>query len=145
MKVEGKVKFDAPVQKVWDVLQDPESLRSAVPGVQSLEQVGDNEYEATLKLGVAAIKGTYSAKVKIYDQVEPKSYRLGISGEGGPGFVNVDGSLELEDHGSTTTVHYDFDAQVGGAVAAVGQRMLGGVAKLMMGQFFGAMQKLAKS
>lgn len=145
MKVEGKVKFDAPVQKVWDVLQDPESLRSAVPGVQSLEQVGENEYEATLKLGVAAIKGTYSAKVKIYDQEEPKSYRLGISGQGGPGFVNVDGSLNLEDNGSTTMVHYDFDAQVGGAVAAVGQRMLGGVAKLMMGQFFGAMQKLAKS
>lgn len=141
MIVEGQVTFDAPQETVWRVLLDPAALKAAIPGCESLTATAEDEYDAALKLGVAAIKGNYAAKVKVVDKQPPESYRLSVSGSGGPGFVNVEGRMKLAADGGRTAVDYHFDIQVGGMVAAVGQRMLGGVAKMMMGEFFKALQK----
>jgi carbon monoxide dehydrogenase subunit G len=139
--VEGEVVFPAPQERVWDLILDPQALKNAIPGCESMTEVGPDQYEAALKLGIAAIKGNYSAQVKVSDKTPPEGYRLTISGSGGPGFVNVDGHLKLVPQDAQTRVDYRFDVQVGGMIAAVGQRMLGGVAKMMMGEFFKGLQK----
>lgn len=145
MKLDGSYTFDAPRQLVWDTLQDPEALKRAIPGVETFEQTAPNEYQAKMKIGVASIKGSYSSKIKVFDQQEPSHYKLSIDANGTPGFVRGEGNFELvEDGPAKTTVNWSGDAQVGGLVAGVGQRMLGGVAKMTVGQLWKAMDSQIK-
>ncbi len=145
MKIEGSHEIPAPRQKVWDAFLDPETLRQAIPGCEKLEAVGPDEYKATMKVGVAAVKGTFEGKVKITDKNAPDSYKLHVEGSGGPGFVRGDTLISLSDSGSGTKVSYTADVQVGGLIAGVGQRMLGGVSKMMADQFFGKMGQLLQA
>ncbi|MCC6174915.1 MAG: carbon monoxide dehydrogenase subunit G [Chloroflexi bacterium] len=141
MKVEGSYTFDAPRDKVWSVLLNPEALKSCVPGLQSLTPTGENAYEADLKVGVAAIRGSYKGHIQLTDLVEPSSYKMVVEGKGGAGFVKGVAHIELVDNGASTEVVVKGDGNVGGTVAGVGQRMLGGVAKMLMGQFFDCLKK----
>src|SRR6058998_776948 len=142
MKLEGSYDVPAPRQKVWDAFLDPKELRKAIPGCEKLEALGNDEYKATLKIGVAAIKGTFEGKVRLADKKPPESYRMAVEGSGGPGFVRGDTIITLSDIEGGTRVAYSADVQVGGLIAGVGQRMLGGVSKMMADQFFGRMSQL---
>ena len=141
MKVEGSYTYDAPRDRVWSVLMNPEALRTCVPGCESMSATGEDSYEATMKVGVGAIRGTYKGNIRITDKVEPSSYKLNVDGKGGAGFVRGVAEIELVDQGQTTLVNVKGDGNVGGTVAGVGQRMLGGVAKMLMGQFFDCLKK----
>lgn len=136
MKVQGQYSFPAEQAQVWTLLLDPESLKHCIPGCESLEPTGPDQFQATLKVGVAAIRGTYKGKVAITEKQELQSYKLLVEGSGGPGFVRGAATISLEADGESTRVLVDGDGQVGGTVAGVGQRMLGGVAKMLMDQFF---------
>ena len=136
MKIEGAHEVPAPRQRVWDAFLDPEQLKKAIPGCEKLEAIGPDEYKATMKIGVAAVKGTFEGKVRIVDKKAPDSYRMGFEGSGGPGFMRGEAAITLSDTGSGTRVAYSADVQVGGLIAGVGQRMLGGVSKMMADQFF---------
>ncbi len=142
MKLDGTYTFGAPRQAVWIVLQDPEALRTCIPGVEKFEKIGENEYEATMRIGVGAIKGTYTGKIRMFDQQEPIHYKLAIDAKGTPGFVSGEATFNLSEDGRDKTIlNWSADGQVGGAVAAVGQRMLSGVAKMTVGQFWKAMDE----
>jgi carbon monoxide dehydrogenase subunit G len=141
VKVEGSYTFDAPRDRVWTVLLDPESLKSCVPGCESLTPSGENAYEVSMRVGVAMIKGNYKGTIKLTDVEEPGSYKMNVEGKGGSGFVKGVAAIELIDQGATTQVNVLGDGNVGGTVAGVGQRMLGGVAKMLMGQFFECLKK----
>ena len=141
MKVEGSYTYDAPRDRVWSVLMNPEALRNCVPGCESMTPTGEDAYEASLKVGVAAIRGNYKGNIRITDKVEPSSYKLNVDGRGGAGFVRGVAEIELVDQGEKTVVNVKGDGNVGGTVAGVGQRMLGGVAKMLMGQFFDCLGK----
>ena len=136
MKVEGVYTFAGPADKVWDLLLDPESLRSCIPGVESLTETGPDQWDAVMKVGVAAMRGTYKGKIAIIDKQPPNVYTLNVEGSGGPGFVKGTAKISLEPEGEGTKVSVDADGQVGGMLAGVGQRMLPGVAKMLMNQFF---------
>ena len=136
MKVEGVFSFPAAPEKVWELLLDPESLRSCIPGAESLTETSPDHWDAVMKVGVAAIRGTYKGKVAIVDQQPPTQYTLQIEGSGGPGFVKGTAVVTLEPEGDGTRVKVDGDGQVCGMLAGVGQRMLPGVAKMLMNQFF---------
>jgi carbon monoxide dehydrogenase subunit G len=140
VKLEGRYTFDAPPERVWALLLSPEALKSCVPGCERLDLVGEDSYDATLKVGVASIRGTYNGKVRITDRDEPNSYTLQVEGSGGSGFVRGEAKISLRPEGEATLVAVDADGQVGGTVAGVGQRMLGGVAKMLMNQFFECMR-----
>jgi carbon monoxide dehydrogenase subunit G len=143
MKIEGSHDVPAPRQKVWEAFLDPEQLKQAIPGCERLEALGNDEFRAVMKVGVAAVKGTFEGKVKLADRNPPTSYRMAVEGSGGPGFVRGDTQITLSDlEGGCTRVAYVADVQVGGLIAGVGQRMLGGVAKMMADQFFGRMSQL---
>jgi carbon monoxide dehydrogenase subunit G len=128
----------ADPDKVWSVITDPAVLARTIPGCESLQQVGDDEYKMNVSVGVGAVRGTYAGEVRLSDQDRPKSYVMHASGAGAPGNVRATVTITLEpDHGSTTLT-YSANAVVGGPVAGVGQRMMTGVAKRMAGQFFQA-------
>ncbi|HVB09845.1 MAG TPA: carbon monoxide dehydrogenase subunit G [Bacillota bacterium] len=144
MQVEGQVTFAATPDRVWQVLRDRDALKKAIPGCETLQETGPGRYQAALKLGIAAVKGSYTAEVSITEERAPSHYRLKIAGQGGPGFVNMEGDVDLSPAGAQTAVGYKFDVQVGGVIAAVGQRMLGGVGKMLAADFFKAMQQAAE-
>jgi carbon monoxide dehydrogenase subunit G len=145
MKLEGSHSVPAPRQKVWDAFLDPEQLRQAIPGCEKLEALGNDEFKATMKIGVAAVKGTFEVKVKLSEKNAPTSYRMAVEGSGGPGFVRGETLITLSDIEGGTRVSYTADVQVGGLIAGVGQRMLGGVSKMMADQFFGRMSQLLQA
>jgi len=131
MKIEGSHDITAPRQRVWDAFLDPEMLKQAIPGCEKLEAIGNDEYKATMKVGVAAVKGTFEGKVRLMDKNPPDKYRMAVEGSGGPGFVRGETAITLSDIPGGTKVSYSADVQVGGLIAGVGQRMLGGVSKMM--------------
>jgi uncharacterized protein len=142
VKLAGSYTFDAPPERVWALMLSPEALKSCVPGCEKLEPDGEDSYVATMKVGVAAIRGTYNGKVRIADKQEPTDYTLHVEGSGGGNFVRGAAKISLAPDGDAKTkVSVDADGQVGGTVAGVGQRMLGGVAKMLMDQFFNCMRK----
>lgn len=145
MKLEGEYEVPAPRSKVWDAFQDPTVLQKAIPGCEKLEALGNDEYKATLKIGVGGVKGTFEGKVRLLDKKPPDSYRMAAEGSGGPGFIRSDTLITLTDSGSGTKVAYSADVQVGGLIASVGQRMLGGVSKMMADKFFTSMSELLRA
>jgi carbon monoxide dehydrogenase subunit G len=101
-----------------------------------MNEVAPDQYEAVMKVGVASVKGTYKGKVTIKDKRPPSHYVLSGEGQGAPGFMRGDLIIDLEEQDGKTLLKYSTDAQVGGLIAAIGQRMLNGVAKMMVEQFF---------
>lgn len=139
MKIEGSHDLPFPRERTWAALLDPERLAKAIPGCEGLEATGLDEYKATLKVGVGAVKGTFQGKVRLSAKEPPARYKMAVEGSGGPGFVRGEASMELSETEGGTKVTYNADVQVGGLIAGVGQRMLGGVAKMMLDQFFSRM------
>ncbi len=138
MNLDGSAVLHAEPEKVWSVITDPAVLARTIPGCETLEQVGDDEYKMNVTVGVGAIRGTYAGEVRLSDKQHPRSYVMHASGAGGPGNVRATVTINLEPSAEGTTLTYSADAVVGGAVAGVGQRMMTGVAKRMAGQFFKA-------
>ena len=139
MNLDGSAVLHADPDRVWSVITDPAVLARTIPGCESLERVGDDEYKMNVSVGVGAIRGTYAGEVKLSDQQRPSSYVMHASGAGAPGNARATVTINLEPaDGGTTTLTYSADAVIGGPVAGVGQRMITGVAKRMAGQFFTA-------
>jgi carbon monoxide dehydrogenase subunit G len=139
VNLDGSAVLSADPDKVWAVITDPAVLARTIPGCETLEQVGDDEYKMNVSVGVGAIRGTYAGEVKLTDQQRPKSYVMHASGAGAPGNARATVTINLEQgEAGTTTLTYSADAVIGGPVAGVGQRMITGVAKRMAGQFFKA-------
>jgi len=145
MKLEGSNDIPAPRERVWTAFLDPAVLKQAIPGCEKLEAIGDGEYKATMKIGVAAVKGTFEGKVRLFDLKPPESYRMAVDGSGGPGFIRGETQITLTDADGGTRVSYTADVQVGGLIAGVGQRMIGGVSKMMADQFFNKMSQLLQA
>ena len=139
----GDVVLSAPVDEVWRRLIDPNELAAILPGCRDLQQTGPDKYSARIVIGVAGIRGTYDALIELHDKDEPRSVRLVGRASGALGFGTGSGlvTLTAELDGSRTRLHYDYAADVGGKVAAVGQRMLGTVTDYLIGQFFNALER----
>ena len=140
MKISGSYTLPLPPEQAYAMMQDPEVLARAIPGCESLEKIGEDEYRMKMKMALASLSGAFEGKVRITDQTPPASFRLVVEGTGKIGFVKGDGLLKLTADSDGTEVAYEGDAQVGGTIAAVGQRLIDGTAKTMIKQFF---EKLA--
>jgi uncharacterized protein len=136
LKIEGSYIFEAPRDRVWQVLLDPKIMAQCMPGCETMNEVAPDQFEAVMKVGVASVKGTYKGKVSIKDKRAPSHYVLSGEGSGGPGFMQGDVAIDLEEQDGKTVLKYSTDAKIGGLIASVGQRMLNGVAKMMVEQFF---------
>jgi len=141
MKITGRQSVNAPKQQVWDRLIDPDSIAGCLPGVEQLDKIGDDEYAMSMNIGVGMVKGVYNGKVRISNLNPPNDYQMSVEGSGRPGFVKGTGTVRLADSADgTTDIEYEGDVEVGGPVGSVAQRMLGGVANRMVGQFFSCIE-----
>jgi len=140
MKLTGTYKLKASRNRIWEALNDPEVLRQCTPGCKRLAPVADDppntSYEVLMEIGVASVKGTYTGKIQIADRIPGSQYKLIVTGNGNSGFVRAEGVVQLQDDGEDTLIDYFGQAQVGGTIAGVGQRVIEGIAKLLVGQFF---------
>lgn len=143
MELSGDHTFAAPREQVWQLLLNPEVLRQCLPGCEHMEEIGPDEYEATMKIGVAAIRGTYQGHVKISDREEPERYKLLVEGKGPAGQVSGEGILEFVEEGDQTVVKYMGTANVRGTLARVGARVMQPAAKMIVGQFFNCLESKA--
>jgi carbon monoxide dehydrogenase subunit G len=124
MKIQGTHTFDAPRERVWRALLDPAVLARTLPGCEKLERVGENDFQGVLNVQVGPVKGQFQGTLVLTDVRPLEGYHMKLDGKGPAGFMNGEGDLRLADAGSSTVLTYDIDSQVGGRVAAVGQRLL---------------------
>lgn len=141
---QGEAEFAVPPSEIWRTLLDPETLRRIVPGCHSARRLTDTHFRAEVTLGVGPVKGRYTVDIELADLVEPVSATLSGSARGGLGTGSGVGHVRLADNGSGgTRLSYDYEAAVGGKVAAVGGRLVDGAAKMVIGQFFRALGRHA--
>ena len=143
MHLSGEHRFTAPRERVYDFLLDPDTLRSCLPGCEQLDETGEDEYSATMKIGIGMIKGTFTGKVQISERNEPSSYRMRVEGKGPQGQVAGDGVLELIEEDGGTLVQWSGDANVRGTLARIGSRVIQPAASTIVGQFFKCLEQKA--
>jgi carbon monoxide dehydrogenase subunit G len=136
MKITTSTVLPAPRERVFAALTDPDVLRRAIPGCETLTATGPDAYQATMKVGVAGLKGTYAGKAAIRDKKDPESLTLAFEGKGAPGFVRGSAAIALTSDGDATRVTSDADVQVGGVIAAVGSRLIEAAARKLADDFF---------
>lgn len=124
MKIEGTYTLEAPRDVVWEAVLDPDVLARTIPGGQELEVVGENQFSGKMKIRIGPVQGVFNGTVNLTDLQPPESYHIEMDGKGAPGFVRGEGELRLEELGESTILHYSGEAQVGGRLASVGQRLM---------------------
>jgi uncharacterized protein len=139
LKIAGEQTLSAPRERVWKLFNDPERLSRLIPGCEKLDVISPTEFAGTLNVGIAAVKGVYSGKLKLEEVRPPEHYKMVVDGKGKQGFMRGSGTLDLVAKGpNQTVVTYGGDVQIGGPLVQVGQRMIDSAAKMLMGQFFAA-------
>lgn len=141
MRIEGTHKVQAPRDFVYRQLLNPEILSRAMPGCEKLTPNPDGSFSAEMRIGIAFAKGRYRGRVEILDAVPPEHYRMKIDAQGPGGFVKGEGTLALSEDGGGTAIHYSGNAEVGGPIASVAQRLMVGAARQLAHQFFEAFDK----
>lgn len=143
MKISGAYTVPVAREKAYQLLQDPVVLAQCMPGTDHLDKIGEDEYEMKMKMAIASFSGLFTGKVKIADAQPPESFRLAVEGTGKIGFLKGQGLLHLTPVEQSTEVKYEGDVQVGGTMAAVGQRLLDTTSKMIIKKFFEKFSELA--
>lgn len=136
MKIAGSAQVPFAPERAFELMQDPVVLSRAIPGCESLEKTGEDEYRMKMKMVLASLSGNFEGQVRLVDLVPPTGFRMVVEGSGKIGFMKGDGALTLTAKDGGTEVSYDGDAQIGGTMAAVGQRLIDTTAKLLIRRFF---------
>lgn len=138
MDMTGEYRISAPRQRVWQALNDPETLKAAIPGCEELTKLSDNEMEAKVRAKVGPVSATFTGKVTLSDLNPPISYKIAGEGKGGAaGYAKGGADVSLAEDGADTVLSYNAKADVGGKLAQIGSRLIQGTAKKMADDFFG--------
>jgi carbon monoxide dehydrogenase subunit G len=143
LNASGEIRIAAPPEKVFAVLLDPAALAKVIPGCHELLSTGDHSYRADVTVGVGLVKARYAAEIVLSEINAPHSLRLAGQGTSSLGTGAGSGTVRLEATAEGTLLHYDYAAQVGGKVAAVGSRMLEGAARIILAQLFESLGRQA--
>ena len=142
MIVEGTHTFPGPRDVLWALLLDPDVLAKTMPGAVTMRRVGEDRYEGRMGIGIGPITAAeFDVTITMRDKVEPEHYAMQIDGKGRFGFTRGNAAVTLTAEGGSTIMHYQADLMVGGKIAAVGQRLLDSVSKLMLRQGLEAMTR----
>ncbi len=137
MTMNGEFQLAAPRQAVWDKLNDPEVLKASIPGCEELETTEEGGFRATVKVKVGPVSARFKGKVTLSDLDPPNGYKISGEGEGGvAGFAKGGANVALADKDGGTLLSYNVDAQIGGKLAQLGQRLINGSAKKLADEFF---------
>jgi carbon monoxide dehydrogenase subunit G len=130
-----------PRERVYEALTDPSVLSGLMPGVEKFEAAGSDTYDVVVKLGVGAVRGAYTGRVELFEQNPPAAYSLRGEAKGKPGWARGEAKFSIDTEDAASIVSVSADAQIGGTIAGVGQRMMEGVGKSMAREFFTALDK----
>ncbi len=137
MTMSGEQQLAAPRETVWKALIDPVVLKACIPGCETLDLIGENEFQAVATNKIGPVKARFKGKVKLTDLDPPNGYKISGEGDGGiAGFAKGGASVTLTDKDGGTLLTYNVDAQIGGKLAQLGQRLVNGAAKKMADDFF---------
>ena len=137
MTMTGEQQLAATRETVWAKLNDPEVLKACIPGCQSLEVIGENQFQAVATNKVGPVKATFKGKVRLTDLDPPNGYKISGEGDGGiAGFAKGGASVTLTDKDGGTLLTYNVEAQIGGKLAQLGQRLINSAAKKTADDFF---------
>ena len=137
MDMQGSRVLAASREQAWEGLNDPEVLKACIPGCDKVEPAGDNQYAIGMAVKVGPVSARFGGKIQLQDVQPPSSYTLRFEGQGGAaGFGKGTAQVRLEPHAPGCELHYVVNAQVGGRIAQVGQRLIDGVARSMAEDFF---------
>lgn len=136
MDVKGNVSVNAPMNDVWEAINNPDVLKAATPGCKSLDEVEPDHYKAEIVLGIAAVRGEYEADIRTLEKEAPEKYRLIMNADSPAGFIEGDAIVTLQENEGKTKIMYEGTAKVGGLIAGVGQRILSGISKMIVKDFF---------
>ncbi len=137
MKLEGERTLPGQPEQVWEMLLDPDVLVTAIPGCKKLEKVEEDHYKGGIAAKVGSIQSEYQTTFKITDKHPPERYTIKVEGQGQAGFVNGEARMAMQAEGDEKTrLRYDIDAQVGGRIAQVGQRMIRATATALIDNGF---------
>src|SRR2546421_6883637 len=137
MTMKGEVQLAAPREAVWAKLNDPEVLKTCIPGCEELERTEDSGFRAVAKMKVGPVSARFKGRVMLSDLDPPNGYKISGEGEGGvAGFAKGGASVALAENGGGTLLTYDVEAHIGGKLAQLGQRLINGSAKKLADEFF---------
>ncbi len=138
MEMTGERRIPAPRQQVWDALNDPEVLRASIPGCESVEREGEDQFKARVAVKIGPMSAKFAGKVRLENINAPAGYTISGEGSGGAmGFAKGGADVALEEAGpAETLLNYNVKAQVGGKIAQLGARLVDSTAKQMADQFF---------
>ena len=137
MLMNGEVLLRASRTHVWNKLNDPKVLRACIPGCEELESLSPTEFRATAKMKIGPVSARFKGLVRLSDLNPPISYRISGEGEGGvAGFAKGGATVVLNEINGATALEYSVEAQIGGKLAQLGQRLISGSAKKLAEQFF---------
>src|SRR3974377_863388 len=138
MTMTGEVQLPAKREVVWEKLNDPEVLKACIPGCEELNKESDNEFRAVATTKVGPVKARFKGRVQLTDLDPPNGYRISGEGDGGvAGFAKGGATVSLADKDGGTLLTYNVEAQIGGKLAQLGQRLINGAAKMVADEFFG--------
>jgi carbon monoxide dehydrogenase subunit G len=136
LDIGGKEAIAAPPERVWASLNDPEFLTRCIPGCRSMSALAPDKYAVHLDLKVASVGGSFKGEIALSDKAAPQRCRIAISGSGTLGHGSGEARFTLEAAEGGTLLAYDGVGEIGGLVAGVGQRVLRGVSRHLIGKFF---------
>ena len=125
-------------ETVWAKLNDAEVLKACIPGCEELDQdLGDTEFQAVATTKIGPVKARFKGKVQLTDLDPPNGYKISGEGDGGvAGFAKGGATVALTEKDGGTLLTYNVEAQIGGKLAQLGQRLVNGAAKKVADDFF---------
>ncbi len=137
MTMNGECQLPASREIVWQKLNDPEILKECIPGCEELDKLSDTEFQATAVTKIGPVKAKFKGRVSLSNLDPPNGYRISGQGDGGvAGFASGGATLKLEAKDGGTRLSYMVEAQIGGKLAQLGQRLVNGAAKKLADEFF---------
>ena len=137
MTMAGEQLLAAPRETVWAKLNDVEVLKVCIPGCETLDKLSDTEFQAVATNKIGPVKARFKGKVRLTDLDPPNGYKISGEGDGGiAGFAKGGATVVLTPKDGGTLLSYTVEAQIGGKLAQLGQRLINGVAKKLADDFF---------
>ncbi|OGO58750.1 MAG: hypothetical protein A2V85_15205 [Chloroflexi bacterium RBG_16_72_14] len=137
MQFQGTVEINAPRDRVWAFLMDPDRVGSCGPGVESIEVVDAEHFKARAKVGIGFISARFNVDMTIAERTEPERAVIKAHGQAPGSAVDATANMALSGPGEgPTTMDWSADVTISGTLASVGARMIEGTANKMIGQTF---------